>query len=189
MSKATELLNQKLLLSPTSTFAVSWRLALVMQALLEIGRVVLKVRYHKRVDQDGMGNVLCDICLPTPVAKLDRCVRVDDRVRKDVIRNVWYMFHAQNHAESSRPLPWYCSSEYVILIQCLYSAVAKCLVYFVLTFAGSISFLDVYVNFFTGEFDSRGLLQPKPFFTRWVIPGLLLQLIGKCTIHVEIFSF
>ena len=38
-------------------------------------------------------------------------------------------------------------------------------------------FLDVFVTFFTGELDPvTGYLVPKPWFPRWVLPGLILQL-------------
>jgi len=41
-----------------------------------------------------------------------------------------------------------------------------------------ITFLDVPVTFFTGEINEKnGLLIPKPFFSRWILPGLLLQLL------------
>jgi hypothetical protein len=38
--------------------------------------------------------------------------------------------------------------------------------------------MDVFVTFFTGELDTEtGVLIPKPFFTRWVFPGIALQLV------------
>ena len=45
-----------------------------------------------------------------------------------------------------------------------------------------ISFLDVFVTFFTGEIDeSTGKLVPKSFFTRWILPGVVLQLVVNPT--------
>ena len=41
----------------------------------------------------------------------------------------------------------------------------------------TIFFLDVFVTFFTGELTSAGTLVPKPFFTRFILPGIGLQLI------------
>jgi hypothetical protein len=41
-----------------------------------------------------------------------------------------------------------------------------------------VCFLDVFVTFFTGEIDAiTGYIVPKPFFNRWIFPGLLLQLL------------
>jgi hypothetical protein len=46
----------------------------------------------------------------------------------------------------------------------------------------TVSFLDVFITFFTGELDAKtGLLFPKPFFNRWIFPGVVLQLIVNPT--------
>lgn len=43
---------------------------------------------------------------------------------------------------------------------------------------GVAYFWDVFVTFFTGEFHPQsGVLMPKPFFPRWIVPGLILQLL------------
>ena len=43
---------------------------------------------------------------------------------------------------------------------------------------GVAYFLDVFVTFFNGEFDPlSGVLMQKPFFPRYVLPGVLLQLL------------
>lgn len=46
----------------------------------------------------------------------------------------------------------------------------------------AVSFLDVFVTFFTGELDAAGLLVPKDFFSRWILPGVVLQLIVNPTL-------
>lgn len=44
------------------------------------------------------------------------------------------------------------------------------------------SFLDVFITFFTGDIDEKtGLLVPRPFFARWILPGVVLQLIVNPT--------
>jgi len=46
----------------------------------------------------------------------------------------------------------------------------------------AIFFLDVFITFFTGELaSSTGTLIPKPFFTRYIVPGIALQLIVNPT--------
>jgi len=46
----------------------------------------------------------------------------------------------------------------------------------------AIFFLDVFITFFTGELaSSTGTLIPKPFFTRYIVPGIVLQLIVNPT--------
>ena len=45
-----------------------------------------------------------------------------------------------------------------------------------------VSFLDVFITFFTGELDEKtGVLIPKHFFARWILPGVVLQLIVNPT--------
>ena len=46
----------------------------------------------------------------------------------------------------------------------------------------TVSFLDVFISFFTGELDSTGRLVPKDVFTRWVLPGVALQLLVNPTL-------
>jgi len=46
----------------------------------------------------------------------------------------------------------------------------------------AIFFLDVFITFFTGDLaSSTGTLIPKPFFTRYVVPGIALQLVVNPT--------
>ena len=45
----------------------------------------------------------------------------------------------------------------------------------------AVCFLDVFVTFFTGELTSVGKLVPKPFFKRFILPGIVLQLIVNPT--------
>jgi len=52
----------------------------------------------------------------------------------------------------------------------------------------TIFFLDVFVTFFTGELTTSGVLVPKPFFKRYVLPGIALQLIVNPTM-IEISRF
>ena len=48
-------------------------------------------------------------------------------------------------------------------------------------FVHAVCFLDVFVTFSTGELTSTGKLVPKPFFTRYILPGIGLQLIVNPT--------
>jgi hypothetical protein len=48
-------------------------------------------------------------------------------------------------------------------------------------FTNTVFFLDVLVTFLTGELTSSGKLVPKPFFARYILPGIGLQLIVNPT--------
>ena len=60
----------------------------------------------------------------------------------------------------------------------MYIFVLKILIHDVLMCISVICFLDVFVTFFTGELSpDTGVLEPKKFTERWIMPGLMLQLL------------
>ena len=48
----------------------------------------------------------------------------------------------------------------------------------------TVCFLDVFITFFTGELTSGGTLVPKPFFKRFILPGIVLQLVVNPTMVI-----
>ncbi|CAJ1953681.1 unnamed protein product [Cylindrotheca closterium] len=73
-------------------------------------------------------------------------------------------------------LEWYCGKPYSRLHQ-LYRNLVDWFWSEFVVLVGVAYFLDVFVTFFTGEFHPlSGVLLPKPFFARWILPGLVLQL-------------
>eukprot|EP00533_Pseudo-nitzschia_delicatissima_P003540 CAMPEP_0116089648 /NCGR_PEP_ID=MMETSP0327-20121206/6534_1 /TAXON_ID=44447 /ORGANISM="Pseudo-nitzschia delicatissima, Strain B596" /LENGTH=826 /DNA_ID=CAMNT_0003580847 /DNA_START=81 /DNA_END=2561 /DNA_ORIENTATION=- len=76
-----------------------------------------------------------------------------------------------------KPLPWYCTRPYCG-IHNVYRRTWNFIIDQVQGIISVICFFDVFVKFFTGEFDPiTGELQPKGWFRRWILPGLLLQLL------------
>lgn len=45
-----------------------------------------------------------------------------------------------------------------------------------------VCFLDIFVWFFTGELDVNGVIVPKPFFYRCILPGTLVQVLDHPTL-------
>ncbi|CAJ1938882.1 unnamed protein product [Cylindrotheca closterium] len=45
-----------------------------------------------------------------------------------------------------------------------------------------VCFLDIFVWFFTGELDANGIVVPKPFFYRCILPGTLVQVLDHPTL-------
>ena len=79
--------------------------------------------------------------------------------------------------KSLEQTPWYCQKPYST-IQESFSELVRYLVKDLLILISIICFLDVVVVFFTGEIcEQTGQLIPKKFFTRWLLPGLTLQLL------------
>jgi hypothetical protein len=76
-----------------------------------------------------------------------------------------------------QPISWYCREPYAS-IQTSYRWIIDGLIDDFTVLVSIICFFDVFVTFFTGEIDqTSGMLTPKPFFKRWIFPGLLLQLL------------
>ena len=79
--------------------------------------------------------------------------------------------------ETTTSMPWYCHDR-VAIVQSLYGTILRFCIYHVSYVIGMIYFLDVFVAFFTGTFNAQtGSLEPSPWITRWIIPGLGLQLL------------
>jgi hypothetical protein len=75
------------------------------------------------------------------------------------------------------PSRWYCRESYA-KIHRRYRKITDFLIEEFMLLVGIVCFLDVFITFFTGELDSNtAVLVPKPFFTRWILPGLVLQLL------------
>lgn len=53
----------------------------------------------------------------------------------------------------------------------------------------AVSFLDIFVWFNTGELSETGLVVPKPFFTRCILPGTLTQVLDHPTVPQAIPRF
>ena len=104
--------------------------------------------------------------VPTPVSEWPEC----QEKKKSTIDKIL-------HKNQEDPYSWYCLGVYPTR-----HATYRQIVGFVeekfLFSTGVVMFLDVFVTFFTGEFhQTTGQLIPKPWFPRWIAPGLTLQLI------------
>ena len=72
---------------------------------------------------------------------------------------------------SLKSFPWL--EVYMVAIQWISIGIAE--------MVSAVSFFDVIITFFTGELDTAGLLIPQDFFPRWILPGVVLQLIVNPT--------
>lgn len=71
--------------------------------------------------------------------------------------------------------PWFCEGIFASS-QAAYLSVAFFVVYKATFAVAALLLLDVFVTFFTGEFDDSGTLQPQPLVKRWIL-GLGLKLL------------
>jgi len=87
------------------------------------------------------------------------------------------LLESKSEGTDVKDKPWYCHKHYATA-QGIWISLFKLLLRQFFGFVGIVCFLDVFITFFTGEFHSaNGNLIPKPFFTRWILPGIMLQLL------------
>jgi hypothetical protein len=76
-----------------------------------------------------------------------------------------------------KAMPWYCEYKtshriYRFVIDTFWNC---------FPFGEGVAYiLDIFITFFTGDFHPvTEVLIPKPFFNRWILPGLVLQLLAN----------
>jgi hypothetical protein len=113
--------------------------------------------------QEAYSDAVSLLLVPAPVSKWPECSEIKKR-----------RWRGRGGGDNRR---WYCHQPYSSL-HSMYRDMIDFLMDKFLIIIGLVCFLDVFVTFFTGELDGQtGELIPKPFFARWVLPGLVLQLL------------
>jgi hypothetical protein len=196
--EAQSWINERLLLRPNTTFAVWWKVLFVVAVVFEISALAFQPLWAVRHKDPITGKplsleeVLDKKLIPTPVFKLDVCTGRPPMVpmprfnawhpvqsTRDHVRALIQRARRRLWAPNAKqgPHPWFCQGSYSRL-QAVYISLANLAVHHFFVLLSIICFVDVYIEFFTGQYDSRtGKLMPPPFFARWVFPGLLLQLL------------
>lgn len=121
--------------------------------------------------QEAFSDVVSLLLVPAPVAEWPDCQPYSPPPR-------WRQpLHRQEQREPTPDLQrWFCVEPYRSA-HGTYRKIFDFLLEEFLILVSLVCFLDVFVTFFTGELDElTGSLVPKPFFVRWILPGLLLQL-------------
>jgi len=160
--KKPNITKRKMLLRPNTGFSVVWKTLSVTCIVLEIFQLVFshygpgyaKLSLEQGIDKFFLVPNACKATVKTKVAGT-------------LIKNAFPIMKTNSIFLCSTSPLW----KNVMLIFMKTSGRV-----FVLSFK-IISFLDVFITFFTGEIaESNGALIPKPFVTRWLVPGIILQL-------------
>uniref|UniRef100_A0A6U6DX97 Uncharacterized protein n=1 Tax=Odontella aurita TaxID=265563 RepID=A0A6U6DX97_9STRA len=188
-----------MLLRPNTKFAVTWKVLFVVCVILEIGNLAVKPRLAKYKDGETGKSLSASLVLenkfvPDPVEMWEQCLepsktkkggrknkntRKKKKKKKEEIVVESYANAADNDDDTRHYYygPWYCNEPLRTTSRTL-SIALRFLLRETALLVGFICFLDVFVTFFTGELDEdNGTLRPKPFFARWLLPGLVLQLL------------
>lgn len=177
-------IDSRLLMRPDSTFHTLWRCLFLFCVIVEVilsqsngrlerqaERVNGKSRTVSSMLQNRLGiESLMDMkeCSCIPYGRQDYIALVD--------LQLWQ--------ESCRSAPWYCRPTYYYF-QTTYSATIHFIIEQIMTLMAVVFTVDVPFFFFTGKYeDETGLLIARPFFRRWLIPGLMLQLVTNPRMEV-----
>ena len=169
VSTAKKRRRRQMLLYPNTSSSVIWKYIFVACLIVELGQKVMKPkltlfaeevaaaeRRKIRVEDMDWTTYLSAKILPKQVAEWDECGKA---------------------LQAGKIMPWYCqrpwSDIHVAYIKTLEVAIVESL-----AFISFVMFCDVFVSFFTGELDEvTGQLVPKPWFKRWILPGVAVQLL------------
>jgi hypothetical protein len=117
--------------------------------------------------QEGFRDAVALVWIPAPVSEWPEC--------QEKKRTVWDRIRKSHQQEDTQR--WYCQKPYTSG-HSVYRKLVKFFLAEFLILVSIVCFLDVFITFFTGELHSEtGNLIPKPFFPRWILPGLVLQLL------------
>ena len=165
-------IDSHLLMRPDSGFQKVWAIFYFTLTFLEIVAHLSNVHMAKRA-QKSESNVptvslkLQNLLIPDPVADLKECSCVPSMKR----------FFKRSQPDECGPFPWYCEPTYAMLQQ-TYSRAVLVLIERIVTVMGFVFFLDCPVFFFTGRYHPEtGVLISRPWFRRWVMPGIIMQMI------------
>lgn len=178
--ETARLLSRRLLIKPNTKFSVTWKLLFCVSVLFEITGLICNPMLKKYKDDDTGGmlsvhKVLEGYVIPEPIANLPEC-----NCHPDMPQN-WKskLVFAVQRKESvvCEPSPWYCNPPFSTT-RTWYIRLAVFLIDEFLLLVGIVVYMDVFISFLTGEIDEdTGILAPKGFVKRWLLPGLVLQLL------------
>jgi len=121
---------------------------------------------------DSLHDTMALILTPAPMKEWPEC---QDHKPATFRERFTGLFAKDKHRQPMNT--WYCCEPYSSM-QTIYRWFVDGIMDDFVLLVSIICFFDVFVTFFTGEVDElSGDLVPKPFFKRWIVPGLLIQLL------------
>ena len=191
-SEVKDLKWRKMLLRPNTNFALTWRVLFVVCVILEITHLALEPRVAQHRDAAtgqrlNVGLVLEHYLVPDPVSEWPQCSGLETE-RHVLEEHIGSRRKSRRKRKKKKPkpknaddtitsYPWYCQHPHSTA-QEAFVYTLRYLIKDLLILISIICFMDVFVTFFTGEICSEtGVLKPKPFMVRWLLPGLMLQVL------------
>lgn len=171
------LLSSHHLISPHSRFSVVWRIMVTNCLLLELFR--LSVSWHLsetfKISLTQIISRLLVDCQERDAEITKHFAFITDRVH-DIHRRLF----------EAIPVLLPPPDDLIPMICVPMSASAKLFLQvggMLEDFVDVVSFVDIFIWFFTGDLDvTTGVIIPKPFFTRCILPGTLVQVLDHPTL-------
>uniref|UniRef100_A0A7S2A8I3 Uncharacterized protein n=1 Tax=Trieres chinensis TaxID=1514140 RepID=A0A7S2A8I3_TRICV len=157
--------NRKLLLRPNTTFSVTWKAITVACVALEVASIAFAPVLSGEMKKMSLDSMIKVALLPP---KKDYNLPSTGLLRPLLgtifSDSISFIAHTRKDHDPFWKKVWKSVVQYLADQTALLASV--------------ISFLDVFITFFTGELSEQtGVLRPKKFFKRWILPGVLLQLL------------
>ena len=183
-SDLTRVLQRKrdtmILVRPNCLFSTVWKAVVMAFVGIAIVTQYYKAILTKSVDERTgipytMESYLIQRLLPTPISDVCHTIQTPQTVARRFLGSFLNLHRARPLSDHITTIPWYCK-EVVIHVQALYLNLGTFIINRAIVSVGAILLLDVFVTFFTGEFDSSGTLVPTPFIKRWIL-GFAVKLL------------
>eukprot|EP00591_Stephanopyxis_turris_P001924 CAMPEP_0195521474 /NCGR_PEP_ID=MMETSP0794_2-20130614/18762_1 /TAXON_ID=515487 /ORGANISM="Stephanopyxis turris, Strain CCMP 815" /LENGTH=669 /DNA_ID=CAMNT_0040651043 /DNA_START=226 /DNA_END=2235 /DNA_ORIENTATION=+ len=161
--------EQALLLRPDTKFAVTWKFMAVTCIMLEILQLLFSRMVLGESKKVKLEDLVKDIMLPCENVETLK-VHPLKKIFLSPAFKIKHRVDAENMENMCPAVSSFWKSIWITFVNFF----ATKFVYVVET----VCFLDVPITFLTGELNPKnGVLMPKPFFSRWILPGLALQLL------------
>jgi hypothetical protein len=177
ISCSRKIKTSSLLIPPNVLFSIVWRCLAIFCVIIEVSNLVLIPR-AQRTGHISLYDLTRSIWIP-------RQQRTICQQQEQESRNLWkivpsWLMYFRLDRPTSHSVPqcteadMYALSDVMIGILQRFNHSLHPLIAFV-------SFADVFITFFTGEIDGA-TLRSKPLISRWIFPGLLLQVFVNPTL-------
>jgi hypothetical protein len=169
--------RRRLLLRPNTTFSVLWKLITIPCVAIELSKLVIAPRVSKDLVDTPLSQMMSDLWM-----KHDQCKLLADGATHSKSVNPFAFIP---NLPKRNTVTQSCASGTFMQGQTLTFTMMARIFQNLSPLISLVSFLDVFVTFFTGEYSSDGkrTLVPRGFFPRWILPGICLQLIVNPTMH------
>ena len=162
------------LISPQTRFSVAWRIIVTCALLSELSRLCTSYQFYGKLNVnyvDMMQDLL--VCRSSHVK--ENVLTATGRFVQDMIGKVFKIIPSPKE-----PIVSECITSHAISIVLLRTSVAFEVMIDI------VCFLDIFVWFFTGEINADGVVVPKPFIYRCIIPGTLVQVLVSHVVSMQL---